>query len=209
VPVDGLPFGGLPFPVRKPVTKPLMPSARADDVTELLAAWRAGDASAPAELANLVYAQLRAMAGRRLASAPGAPLQTTELVHEAFERLLERPLVAQDRLHFFRTAAMALRQVLVDAIRHEHAEKRGGGMSNLSIGAADNMAVAGPETWLGVEAALADLERESARKCRVVELSFLFGLSQQEIADTLGVSLPTVERDLRFARAWLKERLAA
>lgn len=96
----------------------------------------------------------------------------------------------------------------MDAIRRERADKRGGGAVNLSLGAAGDVAVAGPEAWLVVESALAELERESERKCRVVELSFLFGLSQQEIADTLGVSLPTIERDLRFARAWLKERLA-
>ena len=194
--------------VRKSVPEALMPPPRAADVTRLLAAWRDGDAAAPAALATLVYDELRAMAARRLAGAYAAPLQTTELVHEAFARLLERPLAAQDRLHFFRTAALALRQVLVDAIRRERADKRGGGAVNLSLGAAGDVAVAGPEAWLVVESALAELERESERKCRVVELSFLFGLSQQEIADTLGVSLPTIERDLRFARAWLKERLA-
>jgi RNA polymerase sigma factor (TIGR02999 family) len=186
-----------------------MSGTNADEVTRLLAAWRCGDAQAPAELARLVYAELRGMAARRLAGARGLPLQTTELVNEAFERLLEKPLAAQDRQHFFRTAALALRQVLVDTIRREQAEKRGGGVLNLSLGAADDVAIAGPETWLGVEAALRQLEAESERKCRVVELSCLFGLSQQEIADCLGVSLPTIERDLRFARAWLKDRLAA
>jgi len=184
-------------------------SARANEVTLLLEAWREGDSSAAAALAALVYDDLRAMASRRLAGPGPKPLQTTELVHEAYARLLQRPLKAADREHFFRTVAMALRQVLVDTIRREQAEKRGGGACNVSLGAAGDIAMAGPDTWLGIEAALAELERLDARKCRVVEMSLLLGMEQSEVAETLGVSLPTIERDLRFARAWLRERLAA
>ena len=179
----------------------------ADSVTELLAAWRAGDAQAPNELAALVYNDLRAMAARRLAGAAPMPLQTTELAHEAFARLLQRPLKAADREHFFRIVALALRQVLADAIRRERAEKRGGDALIVSLSAAGDLAVAGSDTWLGIEAALAELDRLDARKCRVVEMSLLLGLEQSEIAQTLGVSVPTIERDLRFARAWLRERL--
>jgi RNA polymerase sigma factor (TIGR02999 family) len=180
----------------------------ADNVTELLAAWRAGDAKAPNALAELVYNDLRAMAARRLAGAAPMPLQTTELAHEAFARLLQHPLKATDREHFFRTVAMALRQVLADSIRRVRAEKRGGDALIVSLSAAADLAVAGPETWLGIEAALIELEQLDARKCRVVEMSLLLGLEQSEIAETLGVSIPTIERDLRFARAWLRERLA-
>ena len=79
----------------------------------------------------------------------------------------------------------------------------------MKMGVAFSDIFAGLHAVIGIEAALTDLERESERKCRVVEMAYLFGMSQPEIADTLGVSLPTVERDLRFARAWLKERLAA
>jgi RNA polymerase sigma factor (TIGR02999 family) len=180
----------------------------AHDATALLAAWRAGDADAAQALAVLVYDDLRAMAARRLAGSHRAPLQTTELVHETFAKLLQHPLDAVDREHFFRTVAMMLRQVLTDAIRREQADKRGGDVAMISLSAADGVAVAGPETWLGIEAALVELDRLDARKCRVVELSLLIGLEHREIADTLGVSLPTIERDLRFARAWLRERLA-
>lgn len=185
-----------------------MREQRVNGVTELLTAWRAGDTQAPQALATLVYADLHAMAARRLAGAGRMPLQTTELVHEVFARLLERPLKARDREHFFRTVALALRQVLTDAIRRERAEKRGGGALIVSLSAAADLAVAGPDTWLGIEAALIELERVDARKCRVVEMSLLLGLEQSEVADTLGISVPTVERDLRFARAWLRERLA-
>jgi len=184
-----------------------MGADRAGDVTELLAAWRQGDKEAPQALASLVYADLRAMAARRLAGGRNLPLQTTELAHEAFARLLERPLRVADREHFFRTVALVLRQVLTDAIRREHAEKRGGGALMVSLNAAGDLAVAGPDAWLGVEAALTELEGIDARKCRVVDMSLLLALEQAEVAQTLGVSLPTVERDLRFARAWLRERL--
>lgn len=170
---------------------------------------RGGDAAASDALASLVYNELRAMAARRLAAGSARPLETTELVHETFARLLEHPLGAADRVHFFRTAALAMRQALVDAVRRAMAEKRGGDALVVSLSAASEVAVAGPEAWLSVEAALASLESQDARKCRVVEMSFLLGLSNDETATALGVSVPTVERDLRFARAWLKERLAS
>lgn len=180
----------------------------ASDVTRLLAAWRAGDADAPNRLAELVYADLRRMASRRLGASANKPLQTTELAHEAFARLLERPLRAVDRLHFFRTVALALRHVLTDAIRRQRAEKRGGDALTVDLDAAAGIAVAGPDAWLGLDVALGELEALDARKCRVVEMSTLLGLEQAEIADALAVSVPTVERDLRFARAWLRERMA-
>ena len=182
---------------------------RASDVTALLAAWRAGDTTAPDTLATLVYEELRRMAARRLAGSSQRPLQTTELVHETFARLLEHPLKASDRSHFFRTVALALRQVLVDAVRRQAAEKRGGDAVWVTLDRADEVSAAASVDWLAVEAALSELEVEDARKCRVVEMSLLMGLSQQEVAEALDISVPTVERDLRFARAWLRERLAA
>jgi RNA polymerase sigma factor (TIGR02999 family) len=187
----------------------VMAGPQRTEVTELLAAWRAGDARAPDALASLVYQELRAMAARRLAGSAQRPLDTTELVHETFARLLEHPLKATDRSHFFRTVALALRQVLVDAIRRSQAERRGGGAMQVTLGAAADVAIAGPETWLQVEAALAELERADPRKCRIVEMSLLMGMTQVDVAEALDISVPTVERDLRFARAWLRERLAA
>jgi RNA polymerase sigma factor (TIGR02999 family) len=178
-------------------------------VTALLAAWRAGDAAAPDALAALVYEELRRMAARRLAGAAQRPLQTTELVHETFARLLSGPLKASDRSHFFRTVALALRQALADAVRRQSAEKRGGDAVWITLERAHEIGAAESHDWLAVEAAFAALEREDARKCRVVELSLLMGLSQQEVAEALEISVPTVERDLRFARAWLRDRLAA
>ncbi|HEX6833009.1 MAG TPA: ECF-type sigma factor [Rudaea sp.] len=184
-----------------------MIQSQANDATGLLAAWRAGDRDAPQAFAALVYDDLRAMAARRLAGSRRMPLQTTELVHETFARLLQSPLRATDRAHFFRTVAVMLRQVLTDALRREHAEKRGGDAIVVSLSAAAGVPVAGPEAWFDIEAALAELEALDARKCRVIEMSLLLGLEQAEIAQALDVSVPTVERDLRFARAWLRDRL--
>jgi RNA polymerase sigma factor (TIGR02999 family) len=178
-----------------------------DNVTQLLAAWHSGDARAPHALAELVYADLHAMASRMLRGNRSAGLQTTELAHEAYMRLLQKPLGPEDRIHFFRTLALALRQVLVDAIRREHADKRGGHALMVGISAAADLSACGPDTWLGIEAALGELESLDQRKARVVEMVFLLGLSQEETAQILGLSLSTVERDLRFARAWLRERI--
>ncbi len=176
------------------------------EVTALLAAWRAGDGHAPVQLAERVYAELHAMAARRLARTPRAPLQTTELVHEAFARLLEQPLDAVDRTHFFRIAGLALRQALVDALRRAGADKRGGDARHVSLGQIGAQDGPDPE-WIAVEQALAELDREDPRKCRAIELTLLLGLEQAEAAAILDVSLTTLERDLRFARAWLRERL--
>ena len=146
-----------------------MSGERPSGVTALLAAWRAGDTAAPDALATLVYEELRRMAARRLAASAHRPLQTTELVHETFARLLEHPLKAGDRSHFFRTVALALRQVLVDAIRRQQAEKRGGGVVWVTLDAAADIPAVDPQNWLAVESALIQLEHEDARKCRVVE----------------------------------------
>lgn len=185
-----------------------MASARAD-VTALLDAWRAGDARAADAFAALVYDDLRAMAARRLGGVHARPLQTTELVHETWLRLLQGTLKPVDRVHFYRTVALAMRQALTDAMRRAHAEKRGGDAIVVTLSAANDLAVAGPDSWLDLDAALGELDRLDARKCRAAEMALLLGLEQGEIAAALDVSVPTVERDLRFARAWLRERMSA
>ncbi|MET4730900.1 RNA polymerase sigma factor (TIGR02999 family) [Lysobacter enzymogenes] len=178
------------------------------DVTRLLAAWRAGDSAAPDALLNLVYRQLRNIAAGRLSRLSVPVLDPTELVNEAMLRLLGNgSLDAQNRQHFFSIAATAIRYVLVDTIRRQHADKRGNGAVDVTLSGAETLSAAG-DRWLDVEEALRALEQQDARKCRIVELTFLVGLNQQETAETLGVSLTTVERDLRFAKAWLREHLS-
>jgi len=182
------------------------------EVTRLLGAWRAGDTKAPDALLNLVYVELKGIAARRLARLGMPILDPTELVNEALLRLLDSPLDAQNRQHFFSIAATAIRYALVDTVRHQHAEKRGGGAIAITLSSAlaqmQQTSAAG-EQWMEMEDALRALEQHDPRKCRVVEMAFLVGLSQQEIAETLDISLTTVERDLRFAKAWLRDHLSA
>lgn len=187
-------------------TEPQLPS-NAGEITRLLGDWRAGKAAASDRLFDLVYRELKGIAFNRIASAGVSALDSTELVNETLLRLLGNVPDARNREHFFKIAATAIRCTLIDVIRHRQADKRGAGMTPVTLSLADDCAVDGGQ-WLEVEDALRGLERNDPRKCRMIELAFLIGLSQQEIADVLGLSLSTVERDLRFAKAWLRECLS-
>jgi RNA polymerase sigma factor (TIGR02999 family) len=175
--------------------------------TCLLRDWRQGDAQAQEQLFNLIYHELKGIAVRRL-SRPGAiALNSTELVNESLLRLLEHVPDATSREHFFKIAAAAIRCTLIDLARRQYAEKRGAGASALTLSLADRQPMPHAQ-WLDVELAFTELEQQDPRKCRIAELALLVGLSQQEIAQTLAISLSTVERDLRFAKAWLREQLS-
>lgn len=176
------------------------------EITRLLHDWRAGDADAPDQLFDLVYRELKGIAARRISGAGMVRLDSTEIVNEALLRLLGNVPSANDRAHFFKIAATAIRYTLIDLARRQQAEKRGAGIVPLTLSLAQEPAM-GNAQWQDVEEALSELERQYPRKCRVVELRFLVGLNQQEIAQALEVSLTTVERDLRFAKAWLREYL--
>lgn len=181
------------------------------DVTRLLQAYRAGDESARDALYALVYGELKGIAIRRLARMGRSIIDPTELVNEALLRLLGDRIQAQDRQHFFRIAATAIRCTLIDVIRQRQAEKRGGDVVITAFDPARESAPHGPtpdQRWLEVEDALVALDKPYPRQCRVIELAFLVGLKQQEIADVLAINVRTVERDLRFAKAWLREQLA-
>jgi RNA polymerase sigma factor (TIGR02999 family) len=187
-------------------------SSRVDDVTELLMSWRQGDAAALDRLVPLVYDELRRVArGHLRRESPGHPLQATALVHEVFLRLvgLDRTTPAT-RTHFFAVAARLMRQILVDHARRERADKRGGGMTVISLN--ELSAAAGPASAvdvLGLDEALDALSSYDARQCRVVELRFFAGLSIPETADALAISTATVEREWTMAKAWLYRRLSA
>lgn len=179
-------------------------------VTELLHAWRGGDSGALSQLTRLVYAQLRDMAGKRLYRANAAvTLSPTALVHEAFVRLCADATDWRDRAHFFALAALHMRNVLVDHARAQQAHKRGGGAVRVTLtgeraGAADT----GTEL-LALHEAMQRLEGEDARTGRIIELTYFGGLDRNEIAHVLDVSVPTVDRGLRFGRAWLRRELSA
>lgn len=185
-------------------------ASSAGEVTRLLGAWRSGDAAAPDTLLNLVYQELKGIAAHRLARLGAQVIAPTELVNEAMVRLLSHTLDAQNREHFFRIVATAIRYTLVDTVRRQQADKRGGGAVAITLSGVElwaSSSTAAGEQWLEVEEALRMLEQHDPRACRIVELAFLVGLSQQEIANTLAISLRTVERELRFAKAWLREYL--
>ena len=180
-------------------------------VTRILGAVSAGDSGASAELLPLVYGDLRKLAAARMARlAPGQTLQATALVHEAYVRLVGSTDPGwQGRAHFFGAAARAMREILADHLQRKASLKRGGHLRRASDETAANIPADVPsDDVLAVEEALEEFEREYPRKAEVVTLTFFGGLTATEVAEVLGVSARTVERDWRFARAWLNHRLS-
>jgi RNA polymerase sigma factor (TIGR02999 family) len=187
-------------------------AARSDDqdVTHLLVEWRRGDQAALAQLIPIVYAELRRVARVRLKrEASHHTLQTTELVHEAYLRLvgLDR-MTLRNRTHFFAMAARLMREILVDHARRRKTLKRGSGLTVLGLEQVAAAAGGGYVDVLALDEALTDLASLDERTARVVELRFFGGLSIGETADALEVSTATVERDWTVAKAWLLGRLS-
>jgi len=182
------------------------PSSRVGD---LLAAELGGDAGAAGQLVALVYDELRALAQRCLrAERPGHPLRPTELVHEAFLRLVDQEdSKARERSHFLALAATTMRRVLVDHARRSLALKRGGDVQRVPLSEGIRLQVEDPMQMLALDEALTRLAGRNERLARVVELRFLGGLTVQETAEALGVSTERVRLDWRFARAWLNREL--
>ncbi|MFI5006840.1 MAG: sigma-70 family RNA polymerase sigma factor [Solirubrobacterales bacterium] len=177
-------------------------------VTQLLHEWRGGNRAALEELLVEVYDELRRLARRHMRrERPDHTLQTTALVHEAFLRLADADVPWQDRAHFFSVAARQMRRILVDHARARASAKRGGEARRLTL----DEAMAAPsrhvDELLQIDEALGRLAEEDPRKSQVVELRFFGGLTYEEIAEVLGVSLSTVRADLRFAKAWLRKEL--
>ena len=177
-------------------------------LTLLLRRWSGGDGAAGDSVMALVYERIRQLAARRLRADGGRQvLQPTELAHELVINLLEAEVDWQDRAHFFKTVAVAMRNILHDLARRQSALKHGGGQLRVTLGAAEGEAAPGVSDAEALYEALSVLREEDPRKADVVELNYLVGLGLEEIAKVLDVSLATVNRDLRFARAWLKQRL--
>lgn len=180
------------------------------DVTALLLEWTSGREEAFAALAERVFDQLRQMARRQLRLEPdGHTLQPTALVNEAFLRLVVQDRVAwQNRAHFFAIAAQAMRRILVDHARRQHAKRRPDPRQRVSFSRLDELAEAPSPDVLDVDAALGRLEALDARAARIVELRYFGGLTVEEIAAVVELSTATVNRELRAARAWLRCELA-
>lgn len=180
-------------------------------MTRLLAAARQGEAEAMGRLMALVYEELRAVARRQLRRwRPGQTLDTTALVHEAYLKLVD-PVGAswQDRAHFLSVAGVAMRHILVDAARRRMAKKRGGEGFRVPLEELPGEPQAGDRAVeiLALDEALNSLAACNERLCRLVELRYFAGLTEEETAQTLGTSERTVRRDWRKARAFLFDAL--
>jgi RNA polymerase sigma factor (TIGR02999 family) len=187
-------------------------------ITAVMQAMGRGDREAGARLLPLVYDDLRSLAKMRMAATPpGTTLQPTALVHEAYMRVVGgyAGVAGKDpgwesRGHFFGAAARAMRDILVEQARRKAGPKAGGGRAReeLNDAAEHTPALQAPvPDMLALEAALSKLEQEDARKAQVVMLKYFAGLEHPQIAEAMGVSLPTVERDWRFARSWLQREM--
>lgn len=178
-----------------------------EGLTQLLIRWRSGDDAALDELMPLVYGELRRLARAKMrGERRDHTLQPTALVHEAFARLVNLGIDWKDRAHFLSMAARLMRQVLVDHARGHRALKRGRGALRVSLRDADAVVEACPEL-LDLDEALDRLRQHDPRASRVVELHYFGGLRYREIAEVLGLSEATVDRDMRFSRAWLLRQL--
>ena len=187
-----------------------MPERRPSDVTALLLAWREDNDHALEQLLPIVYPELRRLAHARMrGESPGPPtLQTTALVHEVYLRLVDATRVSwQNRAHFYAVCARLMRRILVDRARARRSLKRGGGALRIDAAEWNGEVKARSEDLLALDEALARLSEADPRRGQVVELRYFGGLSLEETAEALSISVDRVRRDWRVARLWLLREL--
>jgi RNA polymerase sigma factor (TIGR02999 family) len=179
-----------------------------EQATQILDAINAGDGRAAEELLPLVYDELRRLAAVRMAQQPGQTLQATALVHEAWLKLAGASKSRwRDRQHFFRAAAEAMRQILIDRARRRLRLRHGQGQPRVGL---HDLQIAAPEkdeVLVQLDEALAELRASSPERAEIVNLRFFAGLSEAEIADILRISERSVQRQWSYARAWLFARI--
>jgi RNA polymerase sigma-70 factor, ECF subfamily len=187
-----------------------MKTAATSDITRLLVAWGQGDQAALETLAPLVQQELHRVAARQMAGeGRGHILQPTALVNEVYVRLVDWKSVQwQNRAHFFGVAARIMRRILVDAARARRRAKRGGDALQVSFTDMDDVAPTRTQDLVALDDALKSLEALNPRESQVVELRFFGGLSLEEVAEVLQVSVGTVRRDWSLAQAWLYRELS-
>jgi RNA polymerase sigma factor (TIGR02999 family) len=179
-----------------------------NDVTRILSSFQKGDAQAAERLLPLVYEELRKLAHQRLGQEkPGQTLQATALVHEAYLRLVDVDHTQQfdGRGHFFSAAAEAMRRILIDNARRKQSLKGGGDRARLDLADVD-LAIEPPPgiDLLALDDALVKLEAKNSRQAALVKLRFFAGLSHEEAARALDISISTADNDWAYARAWLR-----
>ena len=181
----------------------------ANQFTQLLQDWSGGNQAALDQLVPIVSSELRKLAASFMnREREGHTLQPTALVNEAYMRLVQQDQPQwQSKAHFMAVASQYMRQILVDHARKRRAEKRGGGEVPVTLDNVNAFLTSRPVELLDLDEALTELTAFDARKGRIVEMHFFGGMSQEEVAASLGVHVNTVARELRLARAWLKTRL--
>ena len=185
-----------------------MSSALSQNVTQILLEWRGGNQEALDRLMPLVYDELRRLASRYMRSERSEhTLQATALVNEAYIRLVDMKVSWQDRAHFFAVAARLMRRLLVDHARAQNRAKREGAGKKVSLDEALEVSSKPALDLVALDEALTHFATFDPRKAEIVELHFFGGLSNEEVAEALGISRATVQRDLRIAKAWLSHAL--
>jgi RNA polymerase sigma factor (TIGR02999 family) len=180
------------------------------EVTRLLDAAAAGDRKAAADLLPLVYDELRKLAAARMAAeAPGHTLDATALVHEAYVRLVDVETAQHwnSRGHFYAAAAEAMRRILVENARRKKALRRGGNRQRLDLDVAEPAAPRVSDDLLALDEALEKLAAKDRGKAELVKLRYFAGLTMEQTAETLGISLATANRWWNYARAWLHQEI--
>ena len=195
-----------------PFTNQSKPAAIAGgDVTRILEAVQQGDPNAADKLLPLVYEELRHLAAHKMANqAPGHTLQPTALVHEAWLRLIgnqEAQFVG--RAHFFAAAAEAMRHILIDSARRKRAVRHGGAQVRVDIQNVEIAAPADDEELLAIHEVLDKLATEEPQKAELTKLRYFVGMTFEEAAEVLGISVATAKRYWAYARAWLYEEIRA
>jgi RNA polymerase sigma factor (TIGR02999 family) len=169
-----------------------------------------GESPSTEQLFAMVYDQLRVLAARHLRNErPGHTLAPTALVHEAYLRLADGGKHWQDRNHFFAFAAVAMRRILVDHAKERHRQKRGGNVPKLSLEEAFLISDSPDPRIILIDEALDALARIDARKAKVVELLFFGGLTFEEASATIGLSVATLHREVKFAKAWISKQISS
>lgn len=199
--------GGLAVPAQGPCVDRTSKDD-AEDVTRLLDEWQRGDTAAYDRLVSVVYDELRRMArGQLRRESLAQSVQPTQLVHEAYMRLVGARIAWVDRAHFLSVAARVMRRILVEHARRRSANKRGGAQVRVTLSDSTPTPTSDPIDVLMLDAALDRLSTFDARQARAIELCYFAGLTYPEIGQMLGVSEATVDRDLRHGRAWLHREL--
>lgn len=176
-------------------------------LTLLLQAWQQGDQAAFGRIVGAVHGELMRMAASRLRGPEAVTLSRGDLLNEAVLRVMESPPAWNDRAHFFATISLTMRSVLVDHARARLASKRGGDQERVTW----TISSLGEESMaadlLTLDALLRRLAEDDPRAAEILQLTYFAGLQRQDIAQVLDISVPTVDRELRFARAWLSDQL--